>query len=90
MEWHVRKATLEDIPYLSENLREADKKEIFASSGRTAEESLTDAFSHENIGIWVGVYKDNPEIIFGVTNSEDPNMGHPWMVCTDKLKESPY
>ena len=89
MEWYVRKATLEDIPYLAENLREADKKEIHASSGRTPQDSLNDAFTHPSEGIWVGVYQGNPEIIFGLTRTDDPKIAVPWMVCTDKLKESP-
>ncbi len=89
MEWHVRSATEEDIPYLSENLREADKKELFATSGRTPEESLTNAFTHDSLGIWVGVYEGNPEIIFGVTKCDNEDVGFPWMVCTDKLKDSP-
>lgn len=89
MEWHARPATLEDIPYLTENLRQEDKDEIFAASGKTPEESLNEAFTLPNSGIWVGVYKGNPEIIYGVTNSACPHTGIPWMVCTDKLKESP-
>lgn len=89
MEWTVRSATEEDIPYLAKNLRKADKKELYALSGRTPQESLEEAFKHERLGIWVGVYEGNPEIIFGVTKSGCPNVGFPWMVCTDKLKESP-
>ncbi len=89
MDWYVRKATLEDLPYLVENLREADKKEIYASSGKTPQESLSEAFGIPNIGIWVGVYKDSPEIIFGVSKHEIYDIGFPWMVCTDRLKDSP-
>lgn len=89
MEWTVRRATEEDIPYLAENLRNEDIREVFAASGNTVEVSLNEAFKQPNIGIWVGVYQDNPEIIFGVTHSACPDTGFPWMLCTDKLKESP-
>jgi hypothetical protein len=89
MEWHVRKATVDDIPYLVKHLRKEDIKEIKAASGNKPEESLSQAFEQPNIGIWVGVYKDNPEIIFGVAHSACPDIGFPWMVCTNKLKESP-
>lgn len=89
MEWHVRTAEPKDIEYLAKNLRIADVEEIYASSGRTPEESLGEAFRHPNHGIWVGVYKGNPEIIFGLTQTICDDVAVPWMVCTDKLKESP-
>ena len=88
MEWTARLATMDDIPYLAENLREADKAEVYASSGHTAQEALEEAFGVPNDGIWVGVYKGKPEIIFGVTKAHE-GLGFPWMLCTDKLKESP-
>lgn len=89
MKWSVREATPQDIPYLAENLRTADKKELLAASGSTPTQALEDAFTQQRLGIWVGVYEGNPEIIFGVSEGDIDYVGFPWMVCTDKLKESP-
>lgn len=90
MEWTVRRATQEDIKYLAENLREADVREIYASSGKTPEASLSDALTQPSLGTWVGIYAGNPELIFGCADyKHNPDVGVPWMVCTDKLTESP-
>ena len=90
MEWSVRLATPRDIPYLAKNLRQTDKDEVFASSGRTVTESLENAFTLENSDIYVGTYNGNPEIIFGICPmSKGSIVGFPWMLCTDQLKKSP-
>lgn len=89
MQWTVRRVEEEDIQYLSENLREADKAEVFAGSGHTPEQALRESVNHKSLGVWVGVYQGNPEIIFGVAYGIHEGVGHPWMLCTDKLAQSP-
>lgn len=88
MQWHVRKATLEDIRDLAPRLRELDIQEIYAGTGLAPLECLELSLSLPSVGVWVGVYKDKPEIIFGLSKVNDDE-GCPWMVCTDELKNSP-
>ena len=87
--WETRSATLQDIEDIAGRLREADVKEIYASTGMAPLECLKDSWRHPSLGVWVGTKDDRPEIIFGVTHSACKDIGVPWMVCTDTLKESP-
>lgn len=89
MQWTVRRLKDGDIEYIAPRLREADKAEIKAASGKEPLECLEDAKSHPNLGIWVSLYDGNPEMIFGVTNGLGEGVGHPWMLCTDKMAEDP-
>lgn len=89
MRHYVRAATLEDIKDLAPRLREADKAEIFASTGMTPEECLEFSLTLPSVGIWVGIYDGRPELIFGLTHSGDPDVGIPWMVATDEVTKNP-
>ena len=90
MTWTTRKATSKDIPYLAANLREADRREIYAATGGTPKRSLTDAFLFPNNGIWVVTCFGKPEGIFGVGKTRNPEIGCPWMLATDKLVKYPH
>jgi hypothetical protein len=89
MEWHVRRATIDDIKHMAPRLRQDDVDEIRASTGMTPEECLLESLDTDSIGTWVGVFKGQPEIIFGCATTPDPSIGVPWMLGTDALKDSP-
>lgn len=89
MNWQVRRATVEDIKDISQRLRTHDVKEIFASTGMTPEEALMFSQEVDSVGVWVGTKDGIVEIIFGLVRSDDPDLGVPWMVCTDALAASP-
>lgn len=90
MEWHVKRATEDDIKNIAPRLRQIDKDEIMASSGSVPEECLLRALNDfPALGTWAVYNNGTPEIIFGCTLSADPNMGIPWMVSTDALAKAP-
>lgn len=89
MEWHVRRATIEDVEDIAPRLRQSDIDEIVAASGKSPLDSLTSALELSQLGTWVGVYKGRVELIFGCSHTPDRSIGLPWMVCTDTLKDSP-
>ena len=89
MEWIVRRATEEDVKNIAPRLRQIDKDELHASCGEDPEAILLESLAMPSLGTWVGVYKGQPEIIFGCVYTADPNLGVPWMVGTDALKDSP-
>jgi hypothetical protein len=81
-----RKSVFSDVEYLADNLRDADEKELKASSGLEPLEALSLSFqiSHEcntivtDEGTVVG--------IFGLARIND-TMGCPWLMGTDLIKD---
>lgn len=84
MNWTVREATNEDITSVASRLRDSDRREIIASSGKDPTKRLLEATQLPSLGIWVGEINDNPEVLFGVVNIPGSPIGSPWMVCTDE------
>lgn len=82
----VRKATAEDAAILAPLLRKEDKDEIAAASGVHPAAALLLGIS---LGpTWVAEDSKGPVIIWGVAPSPiNSEIGHPWMVGTDRLKD---
>jgi len=77
--YEIRRATPADIQYISENLRERDRAEIWASHRRRPEE-LPQVCSQTEVFAWVvdGV----PVVMFGCN---DEGVGVPWLLATDEI-----
>lgn len=83
---YVAETTLADIVNLSFTMRDEDKAELLASSGRTPRESLEEAFSSSTL--CYSIFTDDHLLvgIFGVApNPFDSSLGHPWLLATDLL-----
>lgn len=81
-----RKSVFSDVKYLADNLRDADEKELKASSGLEPLEALSLSFkiSHECNTI---VTDDGTVVgIFGLARIND-TMGCPWLMGTDLIKD---
>lgn len=83
MSYTVRAAILTDALTLADNLREEDLAEIKASVNRPALDVLLEGIRGGRT--WVGVDAEGPYGIFGVAPSQDPQVGHPWMLATPRL-----
>ena len=80
----IRRAEIKDISYLSANLREEDKSEIQASSGKNPEEGMRHVVSLEDS--WVVVLCDEPYIIWGhQVHDLTAQQATIWCLATPKL-----
>lgn len=83
---YIREATVEDVPGLISDLRQADLCELRAASKYTPEENLL-------IGISSGyaevacLPEGTPAAIFGVSHGGVPDLGVIWMVATNRFME---
>lgn len=80
---YVRDATLDDAIYLSTRLRAADLAEIEASSNKSPEETLVYGFN-KSAHCRVGIYNNNPFIIFGACRVIE-GVGCVWALGSDDL-----
>jgi hypothetical protein len=82
----VRSATLADVYHIAPRLREADKAEIKASTGRPPLDALKDGLSRSR-GCKVGITPEGePVVIWGVV-PVDPMVGGVWALATDELSK---
>lgn len=82
-----RKATMEDALYLSQNLREADARELEIVSGPDIKGSL-EQFIRESRECYVAVTEDDlPKFVFGTTPSGISGLGYIWMVGTPEIED---
>lgn len=83
----LRKPTVFDIVYLIEHMREADKREIKAFSGRTPEESFNATINlYETSTVWEMGGK--VVCIFGTAPSGVPDEWLIWMLATDEFDKN--
>lgn len=84
---HYRPAEAGDMAVLAPKLRKQDVDEVMASSGLEPLEALTLSFeiSEETNSI----ISDDGEVIgmFGVSKTDDPLVGCPWLLASDRLPE---
>ena len=76
----IRVATPEDIQYVSANLRDSDKVEIWASHRRRPED-LPEVC--KDVECWVGVDDNVPFCLFGCNDAD--GYGSPWLLATDAI-----
>lgn len=76
-----------DVRKLALSMREADKREVFASSGEdpiTALQTSMDA----SLSVWMFFGDGEPLCISGVAPITE-SIGAPWLLCADKITDVP-
>ena len=80
---YLRKANLEDLRYVANNMREEDKLEAYYQSGQEPLQALQFTYICSNINMAIADDNDQPIGLCGVVSG-----GGIWMVATDKLFEN--
>lgn len=89
MRAEIREATADDIPALAAAMRQADREEVDAAHGHTAEEALAASLAGSTRA-WTGLVDGEPVCMFGVGPiSVLAGRGAPWMLGTDRLERCP-
>ena len=88
----IRPAVPEDADFIGPLLRQSDVSELLAASGLSAVEAIRHSIKASDGGFcMIAVSGDNkPILIWGVTPSEHPNIGVPWMVATNEIYRPDY
>lgn len=82
----IKKTKLSDIEYVAKNMRLADRKEVFAFSGKKPKEALLLGYEMGE-ECYTAYHNNIPVIIFGVTSKYNlTRSGVPWMLSTKELK----
>ena len=83
----IREATLADVSIIGDNLRQADREEVEASSGENPTLVMLMGLHGR---CFVAVEDDDPFLIFGVVPDErDDRVGIIWLMGTDKTSKFP-
>lgn len=89
MRVEVREAMPEDIPAIAVAMRHADRAEVEASHGHSAEEALTSSLA-ASTAAWTGLIDGVPVCMFGVGPIAIlAGRGAPWMLGTDHIDKWP-
>ena len=80
---HLRKANLQDLRYVAENMREVDKLEALYQTGQEPRQALQLSYMCSNVNMAIADDNDQPIGLCGVVSG-----GVIWMVATDKLFEN--
>lgn len=84
----IAQASFEHIPYLAENMRHSDIREVRLASGRCPEGSLNRAIGLSPDICYTWLRNDNPIAMFGVsTASLMSDKGCPWFLGTYEVYE---
>jgi hypothetical protein len=85
--WRIEQSRPEHIPDIAANMREADKREVWAFARQTPEEALRISLSR-SIVAWTGIIDERPELMWGATSPTLlSSTGTPWMLGTDAYRE---
>jgi hypothetical protein len=88
MKGSIRKITPEDVSYIAEYAREADKKECYLLGGRTLQESFEQTERlYEDSYVWV--VEDKIICAYGVVPHND-KVGAIWLLATDDFEKYCY
>lgn len=83
----VRPCRTGDVEHVAENLREADRDEVWASHFLTPLEAVSKSVERSE-KVWALTYDDEPVAVFGVVRrSHLSNVGVPWLLGTNKIVE---
>ena len=83
--WHIEKAKPEHLPHIAKNMREADRREVWASSRHTPHEALATSLERA-VFAWTCFIDDEPSIMFGVSRKTLISyVGVPWLLGTDDI-----
>ena len=81
----IRAARMEDVPGIAARMREADRRELWASSLSTPEDALARSLEHSAMA-WTAEIDGEPEIMFGVAPmSLLGHNGSAWLLATPEL-----
>ena len=80
---HLRKANLQDLRYVADNMRDVDKLEALYQTGQEPRQALQLSYMCSNINMAIADDNDQPIGLCGVVSG-----GVIWMVATDKLFEN--
>jgi hypothetical protein len=83
----VREATPEDIPYLAENIRDADRRELEGVSGLSPQEAFRISYEITKDPFTVASPEGNPLLMGGVVPSSEDRQGVVWMMGTDGIRD---
>ena len=84
-EYSVIPCTLEHIKHIADNIRQEDKDELYAASGKFPLHALLHGYTHSDY-LKVGCVNETPVCVFGtVPVLEIPNTALAWMVAPDGL-----
>ncbi|CAK7067810.1 MAG: hypothetical protein DELT_01728 [Desulfovibrio sp.] len=84
--WRIETATAAHIPHIAANMREADRREIWASDRQTPEEALTRSFAL-SVMCRTCVINGSPAFMWGVTRRGSilSDTGVPWLLGTNAI-----
>ena len=80
---HLRKANLQDLRYVADNMRAVDKLEALYQTGQEPRQALQLSYMCSNVNMAIADDNDQPIGLCGVVSG-----GVIWMVATDKLFEN--
>jgi len=80
---HLRKASLQDLRYVADNMREVDKLEALYQTGQEPQQALQFTYMCSKVNMAIADDNDQPIGLCGVVHG-----GVIWMVGTDKLFEN--
>ena len=80
---HLRKANLQDLRYVADNMRDVDKLEALYQTGQEPRQALQLSYMCSNVNMTIADDNDQPIGLCGVVSG-----GVIWMVATDKLFEN--
>lgn len=83
---YIRKAHLNDIPELSENMRDADIAEVRAASGCCPKMATFVGIMAGNTSV-ICLPDDTPVGVFGVHPTHTEGLGVIWMLATKEFKQ---
>ena len=86
--WRVKRAKPEHIPCIAENMRESDRREVWASNRRTPLEALTLSLQHAELA-FTAFIDGVPALMWGVGAPAGllSVVGVPWFLGTDAIRE---
>ena len=80
---YLRKANLQDLRYVADNMRDIDKLEVLYQTGQEPRQALQLSYMCSNVNMTIADDNDQPIGLCGVVSG-----GVIWMVATDKLFEN--
>ena len=80
---HLRKANLQDLRYVADNMRDVDKLEALYQTGQEPRQALQLSYMCSNVNMTIADDNDQPIGLCGVVSG-----GVIWMIATDKLFEN--
>lgn len=86
--WQVAPSIPDHIPYLAEYMREADRREVWASHRHNPVEALETSLKNSELA-WTFIGNDKPLFMWGVGRQGSilSDKGMPWLLGTDGIRK---